>query len=269
MKKWLKDQLRTVGLYDAAQELWSMGRNLRVSCWNAGYRLAGADDGLPIPPARLIYLVTISREIAWFLLSGRMCQQSISYALQRNGFNVNNFQAILDFGCGCGRVMRHWKVLKGPKLYGTDYNLELVRWCQRQLGKLAEFKTNDLTPPLDYANEQFDLIYSISVFTHLTEDLQHAWLNELGRVLKRGGIILITLHGESRLGQLRIEEQRRFRAGELIVKQQIAVGSNLCGAYHPERYVRDHLAQGFEVMDYIPVGVRDADQDIYLLRKPT
>ena len=64
MKEWIKDQLRTVGLYDAAQEVWSTGRNLRVSCWNAGYRLAGAGDELPIPPARLIYLVTISREIA-------------------------------------------------------------------------------------------------------------------------------------------------------------------------------------------------------------
>jgi hypothetical protein len=40
---------------------------------------------------------------------------------------------------------------------------------------------------MDYANEQFDLIYAISVFTHLTEDLQHSWLNELGRV-KRGGL---------------------------------------------------------------------------------
>jgi SAM-dependent methyltransferase len=268
MKEWLKNQLRAVGLYDAAHEWWSTGRNLRVSCRNAGYRLAGADDGLPIPPARLIYLVTISREIAWFYHSGRMCQQSICYALQRNGFNVNNFQAILDFGCGCGRVMRHWKSLKGPKLYGTDYNPELIRWCRRQLGKLAEFKTNNLTPPLDYANEQFDLIYAISVFTHLTEDLQYAWLNELGRVLKRGGHILITLHGESRLGQLETDERRRFKAGELIVKQDIAVGSNVCGAFHPERYVRDHLAQGFEVMDFIPVGVRDADQDIYLLRKP-
>ena len=164
--------------------------------------------------------------------------------------------------------MRHWKFLKGPKLYGTDYNPELISWCQRQLGKLAEFKTNKLTPPLDYANEQFDLIYSISVFTHLTEDLQYAWLNELGRVLKHSGLILITLHGESRLHQLETEEQQRFRAGELIVKQQFAAGSNLCGAYHPEQYVRHHLAQGFEVMDFVPVGVRDADQDIYLLRKP-
>jgi SAM-dependent methyltransferase len=266
MKEWIKHQLRTVGLYDTAHELWNLRRNLRVSCWNAGYRLAGAGDGLPIPPARLIFLVTISREISWYLHSGRMCYNSLCYALQRNGFQPDSLQAILDFGCG--RVLRHWKPSKGTRLYGTDYNPQLITWCQRKLGRLAEFQTNNLAPPLNYEDEKFDLIYVISVFTHLSEDLQYAWMDELARVLKPGGVLLLTLHGQSRLLELEPEERQKFNAGQLVVKSLSLPGSNLFGAYHPVQYVRDHLAKGFEMLDFIPEGARDADQDIYLLRKP-
>jgi len=180
---------------------------------------------------------------------------------------MEKFKAVLDFGCGCGRVMRYWQSLRGPRLYGADYNSDLVYWCQKKLSRLAEFKTNDLTPPLDYKREKFDFIYAISVFTHLTKKLQMAWIEELARVLKPGGFLLVTVHGESRLHQLESGEQRRFRAGQLVVKKEAAAGTNVCGAYHPERYVRDKLTKGFEVLDFVPGGARGANQDVFLLKK--
>ena len=268
MKEPIKGLLRGIGLYDIVHKLWVNRPDLRASCWNAGYRLAGAGDKLPIPPTRLIYLVTISKEISWYLDSGRMCQESIFYVLQRNGLRMEDFEAILDFGCGCGRTIRYWRPVKNQQLYGTDYNPELIEWCQKKLARLAEFKTNKLSPPLDYADEKFDFIYAISVFTHLTENLQDIWMKELARVLKNGGFLLITLHGKSRLFELEPEERRRFNSGQLVVKQFEVAGTNFCGAYHPEQYVRNRLAEGFDGLDFIPQGARDANQDIFLLRKP-
>jgi ubiquinone/menaquinone biosynthesis C-methylase UbiE len=181
---------------------------------------------------------------------------------------VESLKAILDFGCGCGRVLRHWKPPTGSKLYGTDCNPELTAWCRRKLDRLAEFQTNKPAPPLKYEAEKFDLIYAVSVFTHLPEDLQYAWLDELARVLKPGGLLLLTFHGQSRLLDLEPEEQERFKAGQLVVKALSTPGSNLFGAYHPTQYVRVHLARGFDIVDFGPEGARDANQDIYLLRKP-
>lgn len=268
VKERIKRALRAFGLYESVHRLWVRRPDFRVLCWNAGYRLAGAADGLPIPPTRLIYLVTNWRESSWFLRSGQLGQESILYALHRNGVRAEDMEAILDFGCGCARIIRHWKSLKGPRLCGTDYNPDLIAWCQKELDGLAEFETNNLIPPFDYVDEKFDLIYAISVFTHLTEDLQHAWMNELARVLKPGGLLLITVHGESRLYQLEPEEQQRFRSGQLLIRHEAAVGTNVCGAYCPERYVRENLAKAFEVADFIPVGARDANHDVFLLRKP-
>lgn len=267
MKEQIKSELRGLGLYNLAHSIWMRRPDLRVVCWNVGYRIAGAGDGVPIPPARLMYLVDLSKEVSWYLHTGRMSRDSILYALQRNGYHIEDFGSILDFGCGCGRVMRCWKPIKGPKFYGTDYNPQLIRWCQEKLSELAEFKTDHLAPPLDYADNQFGLIYALSVFTHLPEELGISWINELTRVLKPGGILLITLHGLSRLYQLTPEEQSQFLAGQLVVKQSSSAGSNSCGAYHPEQYVRSVLAKELEVIDFIPEGARDEDQDIYLLKK--
>jgi SAM-dependent methyltransferase len=133
---------------------------------------------------------------------------------------------------------------------------------------LAEFKTNQLTPPLKYTDEFFDLIYSISVFTHLSEHVQKEWMRELNRVLKKNGFVLITVHGEWRINDLNCEEKSRFRAGEMVVKCEQYEGSNVCAAYHPEAYIRNKLAQGFEVVDFMPTGAIDVGQDVYLFRKP-
>lgn len=268
LKERTKGALRALGLYEPGRKLWARRPDLRLLCWNAGYRLAGAGDGLPIPSTHLIYLVAGSREISWFLQSSYIGSQSILRVLQDNGIRMEDFGCVLDFGCGCGRIIRKWHSLSGPCLYGTDYNPDLIRWCQRKLGNLAEFKTNGLSPPLDYEEEMFEFIYAISVFTHLTEDLQVAWMNELARVLKPGGLLLITTHGESRFYELGPEQLRRFQSGQLVVKEEWAAGANICCAYHPERYVRDHLVKGFEVVDFVPRGGRDTDQDVWLLRKP-
>lgn len=268
LKSIVKRGLRAVGLYDTAQSLWARRSTVRVRLWNVGYRLAGSSDGLPIPPTRLVNLVADSKEVAWFLRGGEMGHQSICYALEKNDLRAEDFEAILDFGCGCGRVIRCWKSLSGPRIHGTDYNSTLIEWCRRHLGHLAEFGVNELIPPLDYASESFDFAYAISVFTHLPEDMQLEWMEELARVLKPGGVLLITVHGESRMFQLSLDEQRQFQAGQLVIKDEAAAGTNACGAYHPERYVQDHLAAAFDLVDFIPQGARDANQDIFLLRKP-
>ena len=47
-------------------------------------------------------------------------------------------------------------------------------------------------PPLPFDDGFFDFVFSISVFTHIPEDMQFAWLSELRRVLKVGGTALLS-----------------------------------------------------------------------------
>ena len=100
----------------------------------------------------------------------------------------------------------------------------------------ARFEINALTPPLPYADEQFDLVYALSVFTHLPEPLHFAWMREMKRVLKTDGYLIFSTHGEPYLGDLTPDQQAEFRAGRVVVKDQDAAGTNRCGVYVSEEY---------------------------------
>ena len=66
-------------------------------------------DSVPIPPLSLIYKVSSSANIEWFLRSGKLAVQSIERVLNKTGHALKDFSTIFDFGCGCGRVIRHLK----------------------------------------------------------------------------------------------------------------------------------------------------------------
>lgn len=238
-------------------------RNIAVRAWN---RLNG---GTPIPPGDLIYLVSGHRSASRFLGRGRTASKTIRDALAKNGIEIEQLNAILDFGCGVGRIMRHWDLLQHPVLHGTDYNARLVEWCKENL-KFAEFQVNDLFGSLAYESETFDFIYAFSVFTHLSEPLQSFWINELSRLLRPGGHLYFTTHGNYFLSQLTVEEQEKFRNGQLVVRGPEQAGSNNCAAYHPPIYVRENLARRFAVVDFMPGSTKgDLMQDVYLMKKLT
>jgi ubiquinone/menaquinone biosynthesis C-methylase UbiE len=211
-------------------------------------------------------LVTGQHNLEVFYNNGIQGVECIRTILHKNGFDMNDFQSILDFGCGCGRILRHWNDLKGPEFYGVDYNSNLLNWCRKYL-PFADYKVNQLTLNLKFKDASFDFIYAISVFTHLSEKLQFFWMKELKRVLKPEGILFVTVHGATRLHQLSKEDQQRFISGKVIVREEEFSGSNRCCTYHPEQYVRNHLAKDFRVLDFLPGGAKDANQDVYLLQK--
>lgn len=226
-----------------------------------------SDNGLPVPPPRLLVAVAGTPKVEWFLESGRRGADSIAEAAERNGRPVTSLGSLLDFGCGCGRVIRHWQDLE-LAAHGSDYNEKLVEWCRAHL-PFGTFTTNALVPPLPYENDSFDLVYALSVFTHLPEELQLPWMDDLRRVLAPGGLLLVTTHGDAYVSELTESEKRRFRRGELVVRRDDMAGTNLCASFHPEEYVRGTLARGLDLLELIPRGARgNPHQDLVVLRSP-
>jgi SAM-dependent methyltransferase len=268
LKRSLIGWCEQAGLIEVVNEVRGLGTLARPGTLlgNARVRRRGAPDGLPIPPARLIYLVAGSYSVEWFLRLGQAGAAAIEEALARHGIDIGQLGNVLDFGCGCGRVLRHFVRRGGVQMHGSDYNPLPIAWCRENL-RPARFELNQLAPPLPYETGRFDLVYALSVFTHLDEPLQEAWLDELRRVCKPGGHILFTLHGESYLGGLAAEEQARFAAHELVVRRRNLPGKNICTTFASERYVRERLARPGELVDFLPEGARgNPTQDVYLLR---
>jgi SAM-dependent methyltransferase len=224
-------------------------------------RTAPPDHGPPLPPRRLMVRVAGTADPEWFLRSGRAAYDAITAHVALAGS-----ESILDFGCGCGRVTRYWADFDGS-VAGSDVSRKAIDWCRENLG-FASFLHNGLEPGLDADDDAFDLVYALSVFTHLTEDLQLAWRDELHRVLRPGGRLLLSTHGRSYLSRLDANERERFERGELVVRWADMPGTNLCSAYHPERYLRGTFARGFTFVELEPEGARgNPTQDLVLLQK--
>lgn len=228
-----------------------------------------AEIGLPLPPARLrAQIGPAHADAEFFLRSGKGQAELVRELVRDCGSSPEELDAILDFGCGCGRIVRHWAELPRTRIFGCDIDPRMVRWCRDNLS-FAEVGLNDLEPPLRYADSSFDLAYAFSVFTHLDVELQHAWMQDLLRVLRPNGLLLISTLGEHylSLGRLTDSEEEAFRRGEVVVLYQQSAGSSLCSAYHPPEYVRESLGAGFELVHFRPAA-DEGKHDLHLFRKP-
>jgi SAM-dependent methyltransferase len=119
------------------------------------------------------------------------------------GRSFAGFEAILDLGCGSARVLPHVAALApSTDCAGCDVDATAIAWAARHRAG-PRFSVSDYQPPLPYRAGEFELIYSISVFSHLDEQLQDDWLAELARVLAPGGTALLSIHGAYAFEQFR------------------------------------------------------------------
>jgi SAM-dependent methyltransferase len=228
-------------------------------------------EDLPLPPREYVDLVIgPTGPIEGFLSQGRLATEILSDALARHGYDLASLEKVLDWGCGCGRVLRWWAGWDGPRFYGSDYNPELVDWCQENLPHVTA-KLNGLSPPLRFEDGTLDLVYALSVFTHLAEDRQQLWMDEIARVLKPGGLFFFTTNGDAPVlyDRMTPEEQERYQAGLLVVRHPEGEGSNLCATWHPPEWVGPNLLGGWELLEHSPHGAKcNVAQDFWLVRKP-
>ena len=125
-----------------------------------------------------------------------------------------------------------------------------------------EAAVNGPEPPSPYPADTFDVVYAVSVLTHLTESSQLGWLEDWRRILRPDGLLLFTTHGDSHSHKLGKRERPRYDAGELVVRHPSIEGLNQCVAHHPPEYVRATLLQGWELLRFRPAS--DYRQDMWL-----
>lgn len=153
---------------------------------------AGRLDTYPLP-------ITADREGYYgphhysYWASGLRDRQNLVDMASRNGLEMDTY---LDMGCATGRVIRHFALLNPEiQVYGSDINRRHVEWVNRYLPNTIIAFQNHSIPTLPLPDNSISLISAFSIFTHI-ESFETAWLLELKRILKPGGMAWVTVHTE-------------------------------------------------------------------------
>ena len=250
---------------------------------------AGADynraplivDSLALPPVphppRALQVEVLGRPTSAvdFIYGGYMVARGLQDTLDLVGRPFASFSSVLDFGCGCGRVLR-WFQDQAPRvrLHGSDVSAAAIAWDRAHM-PFARFEVNAKDPPLAYPDGAFDLVIAVSVVTHLSEEMQLAWLGELHRVLAPGGVALMSVHGDDvSLQRLKGRDRERFlEKGHHYKKVSWWWWRGLHGlpgfyqdAYHSRAYVEREWSRLFAIRAYVRHGPFYT-QDLVVLEK--
>lgn len=230
-------------------------------------RFRAAHPGVPLPPDYLMY-ESFRLSYRSYYAGGRetaewLCDQLAPYLRLEN-------QHLLDWGCGPGRVVRHLPAVVGPgcRFTGTDANAQSIAWCRAHLPGIT-FLANEMRPPLALPAATVDAAYGISIFTHLSREGHESWLAELLRVLRPGGVLLLTTHGAAFRAILTPAERAQFEAGELVERRQVREGHRVFAAFQPAAFLHRLIGGRLTVLAHTPgqwLG-HGASQDVWLLRK--
>ncbi len=225
------------------------------------------------PGDDLIARVVGGPDHTWFYWSGQESVREIERTLAIAGRSFDSFASILDFGCGCGRMLLWMEELGQMRtLHGTDIDAEAIAWCREHI-PYAELSVNDGDPPLPFADGAFDLIFNHSVFTHIDERRQDAWLAELHRVTQPGGFLVLSTHGEVALGEDPWDIRERLESEGIVymdgvIAPDFPLPDWYQNTYHAPWYVFEHWGKWFEIRGYAPGGALGVQDYILLERVP-
>jgi SAM-dependent methyltransferase len=201
----------------------------------------------------------------------------IEEGLSLGGRSFLELRSALDFGCGYGRVVRLLVGrMEASRVFVTDVIRDAVTFCSSEFGVNPIYPRRDgrvpVLPPVD-------LIYAISVLTHLPEDRGELVLQACSRAVEPSGILLFTTHNPqsaelpSRYGILdsRGDELRNRLEADGFAYAPYAhyLGNDYGVAWHAPTYVArlaEKFLADFQQLRYVPQG-HNGHQDVYLYQR--
>jgi SAM-dependent methyltransferase len=154
-------------------------------------------DGLALPPADLT-MGYGAGDLDYYLRLGRQSHEHLLGFLDRHQVSLDAGDAMLDWGCASGRVLRFFteEARRGCEVWGGDVHAPSIEWARAHLSPPFRFFNCSSLPHLPFPDGTFKFIYALSVMTHIVA-LRDLWLLEIKRVLQPGGCAVLTIHDEN------------------------------------------------------------------------
>lgn len=198
-------------------EQWCRDLRAKVAAFDEDDEMA-AIDMRPLPPPALIRRVNSVEKAdpRIFLRSGARdllaIVETLLEAIERkvpgDARPFPAHPAVMELGCGVGRLLRHGPPPSLARVVATDVNAASLDWCRANLPAVDYHHHGPQPPIASLPACAVDIIYAHSVFTHIPLERQSAWLHEMARLLRPGGWLIVTFLGREQREALLTPEQR-------------------------------------------------------------
>jgi SAM-dependent methyltransferase len=229
---------------------------------------------LSLPPfefsARLVHGTEVATARAEYLQQGQYSREAIERVLPRDW--RWDGKRVLDFGCGAGRTIRHFVDLApATELWGSDIDARCIEWDRENLGHAAKFVVNEELPPTELPGGHFDLVYALSVFTHLSTHWA-GWLFELDRVMAPGGLLVATIMSEGMGIRVSGEPWDEAKIGMSVYEEGQDWEHGGPMVLHSPWWIEEHWGRLFDIEQLMPAGFHaneasEDDQGVVVMRK--
>ncbi len=160
---------------------------------------------------------------------------------------------VMDFGCGAGRTLKHFaQEAERAEIWGVDVDAASIELLGETICPPFQVMRSGYMPPLELQSGSFDLIWSISVFTHLTQKNSLPWLLELHRLLKPGGLLIATYMGRWVSELLAGEPWEEDRIGMNVLRHDHPASDGAPLVLISDWWLREHWGRAFEVLQIAP-----------------
>jgi ubiquinone/menaquinone biosynthesis C-methylase UbiE len=157
-------------------------------------------------------------------------------------------QSWLDAGCGTGTLARWLAEQKSCEVLGVDASAEMIDNCGRVPGTAFRAVRDICDLPIDDSTFDGILCSSVIEYTRSPE----AALRELRRVIKRGGLFLVSVPNANPLA--RLPQLALNRASRLFGRELLNYLTYSKWSYSSASFSRLLNACGFVVCDYLKFG---------------
>jgi len=186
---------------------------------------------------------------------------------------------VLDFGAGTGAVARALAPAMALPTDACDISEEAMADLAHALPQVRS-TGHGITPPLAFADATFDAVYAVSAWGGLPPSAGRAWLQELKRILKPGGLALIAVCGPDGVARRRLaagpgwsalEAGDLDRLGILYLPRESGPQSGIPGPFGFAAYSHGAILEAFDAalrVEAIYAGVFPDGLDLVVLRRP-
>ena len=129
-----------------------------------------------------------------YLADGWRTLSELMLLLERLDRPLLKMNSVLEFAAGFGRFTRHLALALPKRVACTDIQPGSIEFLRGQFGVEAFYSSMD-PAEIKYPT-QYDLIFVLSLFTHLPVERWNTWLTHLHRGLRPGGLLVLSVHNE-------------------------------------------------------------------------